>query len=76
MKILIDIGHPAHVHFFKNFIWEMQKRGHEIKITAREKDVTFHLLKAYGFDFVNLGEHKKDLIGKFIKLLRSLIRIF
>ena len=24
-KILVDIGHPAHVHFFKNFIWEMEK---------------------------------------------------
>ncbi len=39
MRILVDIGHPAHVHFFKNFIWEMEKRGHEFIVTARDKDV-------------------------------------
>ena len=64
MRILIDIGHPAHVHFFKNFIWLMEKRGHKIKIVARDKDVAFQLLKAYGFDFVNLGKHKKGFFGK------------
>lgn len=47
MKILIDMGHPAHVHLFKNFIWEMEKKGHKIKVTARDKDVTKHLLDAY-----------------------------
>ena len=30
MKILIDIGHPGHVHFFKHAVWELQKRGHEV----------------------------------------------
>lgn len=76
MKILIDIGHPAHVHFFKNFIWEMQKRGHEIKITAREKDVTFHLLKAYGFDFVNLGKHRKKLLDKISGIVAFNVKLF
>lgn len=27
MRILIDMGHPGHVHLFKNFIREMEKRG-------------------------------------------------
>jgi predicted glycosyltransferase len=36
MKVLIDMGHPAHVHFFKNTIWELEKRGHEVKVTARD----------------------------------------
>jgi hypothetical protein len=39
MKILIDIGHPAHVHFFKNAIRELEGRGHEVKVTARDKEV-------------------------------------
>jgi len=47
MKILIDICHPAHVHFYKNFIWEMEKRGHIIKVTSRKKDVTSDLLNYY-----------------------------
>ena len=30
MRILIDILHPAHVHFFRNFHNEMGARGHEM----------------------------------------------
>lgn len=40
MKVLVDIGHPAHVHLFKNMIWERERKGHEILITAREKEIT------------------------------------
>ena len=49
MKILIDIGHPGHVHFFKHAVWELQKRGHEVFFSAREKDVTLLLLEHYKF---------------------------
>ena len=47
MKILIDIGHPAHIHYFKNFIFKSIKAGNEIKIVARDKEVTIDLLKSY-----------------------------
>jgi len=52
VRIIVDIGHPAHVHFFKNFVWEMRARGHEILITASKKEVTSDLLKAYNFDYI------------------------
>lgn len=52
MRILFDMGHPAHVHFFKNAIWELEKRGHEVKVTARDKDVTLQLLDAYKIPYV------------------------
>ena len=51
MKILISLGHPAHVHLFKNLIWDMEKRGHEIKIVARDKDATKKLLDIYNFHY-------------------------
>lgn len=51
MKIIVDIAHPGHVHFFKNFIWEMEKRGHDILITAGDKDVTLSLLENYSFNY-------------------------
>jgi predicted glycosyltransferase len=57
MRIVVDIGHPAHVHLFKNFVWEMQKRGHEILITASKKEVSLRLLDAYGFDYIPLGSY-------------------
>lgn len=67
-KILFDIGHPADVHFFKNLMWEMEKRDHEIIITARRKESTFELLKYYNFDFIDLGENKKGLFRKAVGL--------
>ena len=29
MRILIDISHPAHAHFFKNAITDFKKRGYK-----------------------------------------------
>jgi predicted glycosyltransferase len=69
MRILIDIIHPAHVHFFRNAIAEFQKRGHTVAVTAREKDVTIQLLNNYGIDFTTLsriGQSKFALIGELI----------
>lgn len=63
MKILIDILHPAHVHVFKNFIRIMKGRGHEVMVTAREKDVTLALLRVYGIPFVSLSKISTSKIG-------------
>jgi predicted glycosyltransferase len=64
MKILVDIGHPAHVHLFKNMIWNLEEDGHEVKITARDKEITLYLLGAYGFGYENVGKHRKGLVNK------------
>src|SRR4030042_4259570 len=63
-KIVVDLNHPAHVHFFKYFIVEMRERGHEVLITASDKDVTINLLNAYGFDFVNMGTYGNTVLRK------------
>ncbi len=68
MKIVVDINHPAHVHFFKNFIRPMSKNGHEILITASDKDISIRLLERYGFPFVNLGSYGTTLPSKAINL--------
>jgi len=71
MRILIDIGHPAHVHYFKNFIWIMQQKGHEFCITARNKEVAFVLLKKYGFNFYKRGQGAKSIPGKIFYLIKA-----
>lgn len=68
MKIVVDIGHPAHVHFFKNFIWEMKRREHDILITATDKDVSTELLDNYGFDYITMGSYGNSLIEKLINI--------
>ena len=69
MRILIEITHPAHVHFFRNAITELQKRGHIVAVTAREKDVATGLLDNYQIPYTTLskvGRSKSALIGEAI----------
>jgi len=68
MKIVVDINHPAHVHYFKNFIWEMEKRGHEILVTASEKDISYTLLDHYGLSYVKIGNYGRSLIQKSVNI--------
>jgi predicted glycosyltransferase len=71
MKILIDIGHPAHVHYFKNFIWVMQEKGHTVHIVARDKEVAFKLLDFYKFPYFNRGKGRNGFIGKILYLFKG-----
>jgi len=48
MRILIDISHPAHVHFFRNAIQLFTEKGHFVSVVSREKDITIELLAQYG----------------------------
>lgn len=47
MKIFIDINHPAHVHYFRNFIKIMEGKGHEFIITNRDSKMINYLLDYY-----------------------------
>ncbi len=69
MNIVVDINHPAHVHFFKNFIPSMEKRGHKILITASLKDINLKLLDIYKLKYRNLGTYGNSISSKFINLL-------
>jgi len=76
MKILIDIGHPAHVHYFRNFIKIMEKKEHKFLITAREKEFTHYLLEKSGIDYVSRGKGSKSTIGKIFYLLKGDYSLF
>lgn len=74
MKILIDIGHPAHVHFFRNPIELLKRRGHEIIITSRAKDIALELLNQMGLPHIPLsaqGRHGLWSLGKELILRNS-----
>jgi predicted glycosyltransferase len=71
MKILIDIGHPAHVHYFRNAIFELNKKGHQILVTTRDKEVSLKLLDNYGIPYVSTGKNKKGTFNKFLTMLRN-----
>ena len=75
MKILIDIGHPAHVHYFRNFIGLMTQNGHEILVTSRDKEVTFDLLGKYNIPFVSRGKGGTGFLGKILYILKADVRL-
>lgn len=70
MKVLFDIGHPAHVHIFKNLAWRLQEEGHGCFFTVRDKDISMKLIEHYGFHHVNLGRHYRSTPGKLLGLVR------
>lgn len=75
MKILIDMGHPAHVHFWKNFIWEMEKQGHEFKVVVREKNPMAELLTHYKIPFTKIGSPPSGTFNKTVRLPINDIRL-
>ena len=71
MKIIIEIGHPAHVHYFKNFIKIMKEKNHEFLIIARDKEITFKLLNYYNYTFISRGKGGKGNWSKIPYLIKS-----
>jgi len=71
MRIFIDIGHPAHVHYFKNFIRLMRMNGHSFFITSRDKEMAQLLLNSEGIDYVNRGKGSDHALGKIIYMFKA-----
>ncbi|MDP2365763.1 MAG: DUF354 domain-containing protein [Ignavibacteria bacterium] len=76
MRILIDIGHPAHVHYFRNFIKIMELNEHDFLIIARDREVTHSLLNNYQIKFVTRGKGRSSLLGKLIYIFEADYKIF
>lgn len=71
VRILIDIGHPAHVHYFRNFIKIMENKKHKILVVARDKEVSQQLLNKYNIPYKTRGKGGEGLLGKLFYLLKA-----
>jgi predicted glycosyltransferase len=76
MRILIDMGHPGHVHLFKHFIREMRERKHEVLITARDKKIIRDLLQCYDLDFQTVGRVREGVFSLFLEWAQRDIGIY
>lgn len=76
MKFMIGVGHPKHVHILKNVIRNLIYDGHEVKIVAREKDITLNLLDAYNFDYEVVGKNYKGMIKKIYGLFETDLKLY
>jgi predicted glycosyltransferase len=75
MKILVDIGHPAHVHYFRNVMEKMQGDGHVFLVVARDKEVSQQLLSAFGIPFISRGKGARSKIGKLLYMLKADVQL-
>lgn len=75
MNILIDIMHPAHVHFFKHTIRELQRMHHKVVVTSRDKDVTLNLLEAEGIQHHVISKEAKGMAGMGLELIGRNLRM-
>jgi predicted glycosyltransferase len=73
---LIEIGHPAHVHYFKNLARVISGKGGTILFTTRDKEMTIGLLQVYEFKYINFGRPFRSKAGKIWGLFWFTLRLF
>ncbi len=69
LKILFCTSHPAHVHLFKNCIKELQARGHETLVAARDRGITTNLLESYGLKYKIIWKNSESLMETFLEYI-------
>src|SRR3954470_4757863 len=75
MRVLVDIGHPGHVHFYRHAIAALRGEGHEVVLSARDKDVTLELLRRFGLEHVVLSSASEPLLREYPRRLAGLVRL-
>ena len=70
MNILIDVNHPAHVHFFRHAVYAWQRRGHQVLISGKDSPVIRELLTAYDLPFATLVPARGSRAGLLLEWTR------
>ena len=75
MNILIDIGHPAHIHYYRNLAKELEKSGHKITWTIKNIEILKILRDIYGFSYYTLPGKVDNLLGKIMRQVQFDIKL-
>ena len=68
-RILVDVTHPAHVHFFRHLIHQLEAAGHRVLVTGRDKDVLVDLAHRYGLEIEVFGKARPGALALGAELL-------
>jgi predicted glycosyltransferase len=72
-NIILDVGHPAHVHLFRNVARAWEEQGHRVLFTALDREIILHLLKAYQLPYQVTYKRRKGKLARVVELvMRSL----
>lgn len=69
MNILIDVNHPAQVHYFRNLYHELSCK-HKVLLTTKDIPMQTRLLKAYDVPYITYGAKSTGLAAKALKQIR------
>lgn len=68
MNLLIDIGHPAHVHLLRNLYFKLISNDHKIILTVKSNlNSAKDLLNIYKIPFISIGKKSDNLLSKALK---------
>ncbi len=76
LNILVELGHPAHVHFFRHPIQIWRNQGHRVLIITRDKEITHALLNEIGLEYLSISKQKMHVWSQAIELLIRWGKIF
>jgi predicted glycosyltransferase len=75
VRVLVDVGHPAHVHFFRHPLQQIQKDGHEVVVTARDNAVAVALLRGFAIPHQVIGPRGAGPRREYVQRLGALLRV-
>lgn len=68
-RILIDLQHPAHLHFFRHAARLLLENGHEVLFTGRDKDILKELARELDIRVVFFGKAGRGVIRLGLELI-------
>ena len=65
MKILVQLSHPAHFHYYRIAIQNWRNAGHSVFVLIKSKDILEQLVRDAGIPYVNINSHphRKSRLG-------------
>ncbi|WP_052360250.1 DUF354 domain-containing protein [Solidesulfovibrio alcoholivorans] len=75
MNILVDLGHPGHVHFFRHQIALWREKGHRVTLVSRDIPIVARLLAAYGLAATVVGTRRRGALGLGLELLERTAKL-
>jgi predicted glycosyltransferase len=76
VRVLFDIVHPAHAHFYRHLHARLLREGHECHVLARNKEVTLQLLDDFGIPYETHGRPRRWRIGQAQELAARDLRLY
>ena len=75
MRILIDIAHPAHIHYFRNFASLINQKDFSVLFTVRDKGIIIELARHYKLKYEIRSKERRNKILYGFDSIRNIYRI-